>query len=183
MEQEVVEQEVAAPEVDTPPAEAQKAETVSQEHMIPKSRLDEALAAKRSLEKQLAEQENARKQAEKKALEEQGQFKQLYEEARLEAERVSRELEESRVNQLRRDIATEAGYPTLWNRISGNDEETLRADMAQLISSIPPLKAPGLDGGTASGERQGSSNANKLSEAQRKQWAEELGVPYKYMPN
>lgn len=62
-----------------PPAEAKKTET--QEHLIPKSRLDEEIQKRKDLEKRLAAQEKAGQEAETKRLKEAQDYKALYEKA------------------------------------------------------------------------------------------------------
>jgi DNA repair exonuclease SbcCD ATPase subunit len=70
-------QEEAQPAVETPPAEAKK--TDDNEHMIPKSRLDEEIQKRKDLEKRLAAIEKAHNEAENARLKDQQNFEALYE--------------------------------------------------------------------------------------------------------
>ena len=140
----------------TPPAaEPKTTDTAVQEHMIPKSRLDEINAKLKEADKRLAEFEKqaaaARKAAEdadKKAKAEQGKFQELYEAEiakREEAEGKIREAEAAasaaRLDALRLKVGTELGVPAiLSSRLQGETEEELRAAAALVLEGIPQTK-------------------------------------------
>lgn len=67
------------PQTESPPAEAQ-----TTEHMIPKSRLDQALNERNELRERLTQLEAAQKKTNDEALVEQNRYKELYEQARSE---------------------------------------------------------------------------------------------------
>ena len=179
MEEETVVTEPTPEDVPQSPAEAQKPD--SEELKIPKSRFDEVLAQKKELEKRVQAADKAKVEAEQKALEEQGQYKLLYEQAKQEADQAATALKQAQIDSIKRNVATEAGYPALWERVRGEDEESIRLDMEQLVSAIPGLKAPSIDGGTGSGDRPGSNNATKVSKSTMDEWASVLGIPAEHM--
>lgn len=75
-----VDQKPEVAEQEQAPAEAKKTE----EHLIPKSRLDDEIQKRKDLEKRLAAMEKAHNEAETKRLKEQEDFKTLYEKAAAE---------------------------------------------------------------------------------------------------
>lgn len=160
----------------TPPAEATTPDSqqTADEHMIPLSRFNEI---NNQLKKMKAEQEKAAKaaaEAERKSLEEQNNFKALYEKAetaRREAEAKAAQLAH---DSARQRIANEAGQPSLWDRLRGETEEELKADMDALLKLIPKPAAPSLNGGAGGGDRGRGSNAPSTAEIREQ--AARLGV-------
>lgn len=164
-----------------PPAEAKTPDSpqASDEHMIPKSRFDEI---NNELKRLKAEQDKATKaaaEAERKALEEQNNYKALYEKA--EAAKLEAEQRATTVahDALRQRIANEAGYPKLWERLHGDDEEALKADMATLLEAMPKPAAPNLNGGAGGGDR--GRGGTTLTTQQIREQAARLGVNPEYM--
>lgn len=175
----VVEPKEAAPE---PSAETKNTE--EKEHMIPKSRLDEVLTANKELLAKVSAQETAQQEAEDAVLVEQGKFKELYEKAQVDAQAASDKLLQLELNSIKHSVAAEAGYPALWDRLTGDDEDSLKVDMDSLTASLPTPTAPPIDGGTGSGQRaiSNSGGPQKRSDAYRKQYASTIGVLEEHLP-
>ena len=173
---EVEDQDKEPTSATTPAAEPK---TTDKDISIPKARFDQVNTEKNDLRKKLKALEVKQEKAEATALEEQGKYKELYEKAQADAETAAGALATLSANAMKQTVATEAGYPALWERISGDDEEALKADMVTLIAAIPAVKAPPIDGGTGSGSRS-KEPASEWSEAEVKQMATTLGVPYEH---
>jgi len=94
-----------------PPAEAKKTE----EHLIPKSRLDDEIQKRKDLEKRLAAMEKAHNDAETQRLQEQKDYQTLYEKA-------AAELAEAKPKAEKLDVF----------------EATLKETLASAIEEIPP---------------------------------------------
>lgn len=169
--------EQAAPSAETKTTETPAAET--EQHMIPKGRFDEVNTKYKAL---LAEQEQAKTAAEKanrKQLEEQNKFKELYEQEQQKAAQAQAQADKVAHERLQLEVATAAGHPALWNRISGSTKDELEADMATLIKDMPKQAAPNLDGGAGSGGRKPGKPAP--TEAEIREYAAIYGVnPEKY---
>lgn len=166
------------PAVDTPAAVPTQTDTTTSttEHMIPKSRFDEINTKYKAM---VAAQEKAAKDkeaAELKALEEQNNFKKLYEQAQAKQREAEAKASKLAHDALRKQIATDAGHPKLWNRIQGDNEETLKADMQSLIEAMPKPTAPNLNGGAGGGSR-GKDGKQYTSDEVR-----ELAVTYNVSP-
>jgi len=177
-----VTEEEGAQGASTPEPSAETKTAEKEEHMIPKSRFDEVLTAKKELEKTMASIQAQNDKAEADRLAEQGKFKDLWEKSQTEAQAARDELARLQRDALRRDIAQKAGYASLWNRISGDDEDTLMADMAALVAAIPAVKAPDIAGGTGTKARVTEGKTGELTKAERKALADQLGVQEKYIP-
>jgi hypothetical protein len=114
---------------------------------------------------QLREQVLAARRAEKRAERELGRFRKA-DQARADAEKseleraseraetAERRLAEMERAELAKDIAREAGIPALWQRLSGVDSRSLRADALRLREELTALgtlpQTPGMDGGVRS---------------------------------
>lgn len=164
-----------------PSAETKNPEK-AQEHMIPKSRLDEVLQERKDLADRLAELEKARRDEEEAQKAKQGEFKELWEKAQNEAREAREKLEQLERDALRRNIATEAGFPALWNRISGDTEDALKADMASLVEALPSAKAPDIAGATGKSERGAGKKQPGMTKAEKQRLAGLLGVQAEYIP-
>jgi len=125
----------------------------------------------------------AKEKAEKEKLAEQGKYQELYEKATADAAKAATDLELYRLDALKHSVASGAGYPDLWNRIQGENEETLEADMAALVKVLPPSKPPNLAAGTGSGKRSGESDPEKKTAEERAYIASQLGVQVKDLPD
>jgi hypothetical protein len=163
------------------PAEAKKAET-EKPIMIPKSRFDEKIAEAARLQAIIDKQTADQEAAQAAALAEQGKYKELWEKAKSEADKNAAALLGLQRDSMRREIATKAGYPTLWNRISGETEDELEADMQTLVGAIPKAAPPDISGGTGSGKRSTDKEEQKMTEAERTYLANVLGVKVDYLP-
>jgi hypothetical protein len=158
---------------------------------VPKSRLDEEIAKRKASEALLLEakgkQEEAeaqRRKDEAEALAEQGKYKELYETQKAEAEKSASLVTRMKVDGIKKDAATAAGFPDLWNRLSGTTEEEITADAASLAEILPKPKAPSIDGGTTSGKRTaGKDNKVSMNDAQKKYLAGILGVRVEHLPD
>ena len=113
--------------------------TGNAEPMIPKTRFDEVNKKLKKFESDLKKAEADRVKAEEQALAEQGEFKKLYEAERAKAEEAAAAIKSLQHDELRRQVATAAGHPQLWNRISGDTQEDLEADMNSLVEVIPGM--------------------------------------------
>ena len=171
---------------DKTPAEAQKADKSEaggeEPIMIPKDRFDEVLQERNRLRQEREELERAAKEREKQELEKQGEYRQLYEQKAKEAEEFQALLEQQKIDALKRDIATEAGFPQLWNRISGTDEASLKDDMEALLGNLPKPVAPNIDGSTGRKSRSTEEPTATMSKERREYWAGILDVPVKDLP-
>ena len=119
--------------------DAQQVETISREEF---EKLQKALkeanreAAERRKKLEAYEKAEAeRKQAEMTELEKlQAQLK----EAQAERDRIAAELEQRRINDIKRQIAEKVGLPAvLASRIVGNDEEEMEADAKAILEALP----------------------------------------------
>lgn len=172
--------EVEAEEVqpEGAPAAAEKTEETPDGHMIPKTRFDEVNQKYRELKKQFDDIEKAKAQAEETALAEQGKYKELYEKSAAEMQALKSELEQERFNALRRQIAQDAGHPQLWNRISGDDETALKADMKALLDAMPKAAVASTGGASGSGGAPANSNLPMPPE----EFAALYGINPKFVP-
>lgn len=151
--------------------------------MVPKSRLDEVIAERNALltEKQTAQ--DAIKAAEDARKLEQGKYQELYETAQAGALKSANELAKLQADAMKRTVATDGGYPGLWDRLSGEDEDALKADLALLVKAFPTVKTPGIDAGTGSGARSGEQQPEKMSKERKNVVATLLGVNPLYLPD
>lgn len=162
-----------------PAAEPQKTEPTGDggapsEPMIPKSRLDEVIAERNALKAGQEKLQQEQEAATKKAAEEQGEYKKLYEAAEAKSTEAEAKVLQMAHDALRKQIATEAGYPTLWSRIDGEDEAAIKEDMKTLLEALPKPSAPGLDGGAGTGIRKSGKPAP--TEQEIREQAAVLGV-------
>ena len=179
MDKEVVDEGKVTEQAPEKSAETQKSDN---ELTIPKSRLDEVIAQRDEARKKVETAEHAQTKATKDALAEQGKFKELYENQLEEAEKARAELDTIRVESVKRDVATNAGYPLFWDRITGETQNELEADMAKLVEVLPKVRAPNIDGGTKSGNRSAdNSKPEDKTDAEKLYLANVLGVPVKYV--
>jgi hypothetical protein len=170
---------------DTPPsADSKNADKGKQQELtVPKARLDEVIAERNALKAEKQAAQDAIQAAEEAKKLEQGKYQELYEKAQADAEKAANELAKLQSDALKRNVATEGGYPGLWDRISGATEEELKADLDILVGAFPTQKTPNIDAGTGSGARSGEQQKEQMSEARKKELAALLGVNPAYMPD
>lgn len=135
MSEEVEKQEIntEAREPVSPAPTASKAE----EHMIPKSRLDEEIAKRKAYEVQLKELEILK--ADKARREE----AEMTESQRLQkqAEELKAHNEKLQADIMRRDVIAETGLPVfLAERLKGSNKDELLADAQELLKQLPQVK-------------------------------------------
>ncbi len=147
-----------------------------EQHMVPRARLNEVLAELKALKGAAEKAAKAQAEAERRALEEQSRFKELYEAELSKVQAAEAKAQQLEHDALRRSVATEAGYPGLWNRISGADADELMADLKTLLQGLPDNKkpAPVLDGGAGSAARKGEPVP--ASEDQMRAYAARFGL-------
>ena len=165
---------------------AASAETKNAEKLtIPKDRFDSVNEERKSALARVKELESKEESDAKDALAKQGKFEELYKEQLGEAEKARAELATIRHDSIRRDIATDAGFPQFWNRIQGDDKESLKADMDALAAAMPKAKAPDIDAKTKSGKRtsEGEDGAGKMSKTKRAYYASMLNVSEANLPD
>ena len=150
---------------------------------VPKSRLDEVIKERNALAAKIADAEKAITDAEDAKKLEQGKYKELYEKAQTDATNAANELAGLRSNALRLEVATSEGFPGLWDRITGDSEDELKADLASLVKSFPNAKAANINAGTGSGQRSGEKQQGKMSEDRKQELAALLGVPAAHLPD
>ena len=151
--------------------------------MIPKTRLDEIIVQRDTARAKVKAAEKAQSDARAAALTEQGKYKELYETQVQEAEKAQAQVESMQDESLRRDVATKAGHPQMWDRIVGKSQEELEADMVTLIEAFPKVQAPNIDAGTSSGKRTADKNSKiQMSTAEREYLAGILGVSVEHLP-
>lgn len=164
----------------TQTANGTQAQNNATEHMIPKSRFDEINTELKQLKTEQARLQKEREAAEQKALAEQGKFKELYEKEKAEREAALAKAREMERDNLRREVAREAGYPSLWNRLQGETEDEIKADMETLKQSLPAPAAPDLNAGAgASPSRTPGRPVPNM--AQIKEQAAVLGVNPRFL--
>ena len=152
-------------------------ESTDSEIKIPKSRFDEVNSERTELKRKLEELRKAEEAREKEALEKKGEFEKLYKEQKSEAEKLKEKLAQMEFDSVRREIATKAGYPALWNRIDGEDADALQADLEALVDAMPGKVGPGIDAATSSGTRSAERpKGRKRTKAERQYLAGVLGV-------
>lgn len=159
-----------------PPAEAQKPEPATADHMIPKTRFDQVNTELKQLKAELEKAAKERQTAEANALAERGQYKELYEKEQKAASEALAKLRQLEFDGMRREIATTAGHPQLWNRLQGATKEELEADMNALAALIPKTPAPTLNGGAGAGKR--NDGKATLTDEQIKEQAARYGVDF-----
>ena len=160
-------------------AETKKADTP----MIPKSRLDEIIKQRDEARAEVKATEKSQKDAQSAALAEQGKYKELYEQQVLEAEKAQAQVTSMQADSLKRDVASKAGHPQMWDRIEGKSQEELEVDMARLIEAFPKAQAPNIDAGTSSGKRTAEKSTKiKMSPAEREYLAGILNVQVEHLP-
>ncbi len=179
------------PPPDPPPAPAPAAEPKKTElagdgspagdtdPMIPKSRFDEVNNALKELKAEQAKLKQEQESRDTEAAKEQGKFKELYEDAEAKVKAAEAKVLQMAHDALRRQIANEAGFPNLWNRIDGEDEAAIKSDMKTLLEALPKPTAPGLDGGAGTGTRKSGKPAPTAQEI--KEEAAVLGVNEFYL--
>ena len=166
-----------------PSADSKKADKGKQEIQVPKSRLDEVIAERNALQAEKKTAQDALTAAADAKKLEQGKYQELYEKAQADAEKAANELAKLQSDALKRNVATEVGYPGLWDRISGTTEDELKLDLANLVKAFPTPKTPNIDAGTGSGARSGEQQKETMSDARKKEVATLLGVNPDYMPD
>ncbi|RLA03955.1 MAG: hypothetical protein DRQ45_01875 [Gammaproteobacteria bacterium] len=166
-------------------APEQSAETQKDDKpiMVPKTRMDEIIAQRDEARAKVSAVEKSQKDAQAAALAEQGKYKELYEKQVTEAEKAQANLAQIKQESLQKEIAQTAGYPLMWDRISGDTQEALEADMAKLVEAFPQLAAPNINGGTSSGQRATAGGKGvERSDAERKRIAGMFNVPWEDVP-
>lgn len=166
-------------DVKTQPEKQTSAETKKPEKLtIPKDRFDTVNEERKTALARVKELEAAEKKAEQEALAEQGKFEELYK-AQLEAVEVANaKLAKVEHDSLKRKIATDAGFPGIWDRLHGEGEEDLTADMALFMESMPKPSSPNIDAGTTSGKRTSDGETpGKVTKENRNYVASILNVP------
>jgi len=167
-------------------AETQNTETTEQvtdkteEIKIPKTRFDEVNERMKAAEAKLAEFAKAQKDAEVQAKAEQGKYQELYEELQKELAQERERNSGLVYDQLRKDIAQRHGYPMLWDRLRGDGEDDLLADLQGLIRDLPGPTAPSTDGGAGSGARK--PEPEPITEAARIELANRLNLDPRFIP-
>jgi hypothetical protein len=169
-------QEQETVETEQTSAETKKAE---KEIVIPKSRFDEVNEKLKLAQKQLSDYEKQRKESELKAQEEQGRYRELYENAQRELEAQKKEVETLHYDSIRKEVATEAGFPSLWNRLQGSNREELETDMNSLLEAMPKPKAPPVNGAAGTGER--NAPTGKMTKAEKEEFAALVGLNPQYL--
>lgn len=149
------------------------------EQSVPYSRFKEVNEERKSLKAQIDAIEKATKEAEIEAKKEEGKWKELYTDlqTKLAEERLANE--QLRHDALRQRIAQEHGHAYLWDRLRGEDEEELVADLQSLITKMPAPKAPSTDGAAGGGARK--PEATPMTEATKRELAAKLGIPAQYI--
>jgi hypothetical protein len=111
---------------DTPPsADSKNADKGKQQELtVPKARLDEVIAERNALKAEKQAAQDAIQAAEEAKKLEQGKYQELYEKAQADAEKAANELAKLQSDALKRNVATEGGYPGLWDRISKSSKLT-----------------------------------------------------------
>ena len=168
------------PSVPAPPP-AENSETDGSDHMIPKRRFDQVNERAKKYKAELDALEQARVEAEKQAAVEKGEFKELYEKALADANVYRAEAVAMRYDQLRRKVAEENGIGAFWNRLQGEDEESLAQDAASFKESLPASapQAPPPDGG--SGFRDRGTQRHAATPQEIAEQAARLGVNPEYL--
>jgi hypothetical protein len=165
----------------TPPAEAKTTETEKQQSpMIPKSRFDEVNEKYKQAAAELQKQREAQANAELEQKKKQGKFEELYQETLAREKALEASIAEQKLNQVKMQVASKAGFPQMWSRLSGNDEAEIEADIQALIEALPKPQAPSLDGGAGGRSREQVENG-KITEAQKKMLQAKYGVLPKYI--
>ena len=155
---------------------------VAKELQIPKARLDEVISQRDEARASLEAAAQAQKDAEANALAEQGKYKELYEVQVKEAEKAQHAVTQMQEEALKRDVATKAGHPQMWDRIFGGSQNELEADMAKLVEAFPKAKAPNIDAGTGSGKRTAEQTEIEMTTEQKTYLAGVLGVSVEHLP-
>lgn len=162
------------------PAVAQNSDSpASDPLMVPKTRFDEVNERYKAIVKQQEEAAAQAAAADKERLEKQQKFQELYEASQKELEALKSTVKQNDYDNLRRDVATEAGYPHLWNRLQGEDKEALTADAETLFKDLaPPQKkdAPNYNAGTGNGANNRQSPTPALTPAEIIEQAHRTGV-------
>lgn len=188
MAEEIVEQGTVEQEQGTTPAEAETTEQEPQQQQenteettIPYTRFKEVNDKYRELQKRMDDIEAAKKQAEIDSKKEEGKWKELYTglEEQLAQERAANE--QLKFDSLRRGIAREHGHEYLWDRLRGETEEELIADLQSLIASMPSPQAPSTNGAAGSGARTAESE-DIYSEAELQELSARLHIPVEHLP-
>jgi hypothetical protein len=97
----------------------------------------------RDIKKQLEQIQSAQTEAETAKLAEQQKWQELYEKEKAEREKLAQTVEAERLNNVKLRIASEHKLPAqLAARLVGDDEDSLRADAAELAKLIPSGTAP-----------------------------------------
>ena len=167
--------------IEEAPAEAKKADKPI---MVPKNRLDDEIAKRKAAEQRIASWEAEQEKQAAEQLAEQGKFKDLYQKALADAKRLEDELSGLQFDSMRKQVAADAGFPQLWNRLQGSNEDELKADMAALSEVIPAPNAPNIDASVGSGKEPVSKDdRGKLTTSQKAEIAGVLGVEIKDIPD
>lgn len=170
----------AAENTDTP---EQTTETAPEqpEQSIPYARFKEVNERAKQAEARLAEFEKARKDAEIQAKKEAGEWKELYTdlETKLAEQRIANE--QLRLSALRKDVAQKHGYAWLAERLQGDTEEEIEADLQSIVAQIPAPQAPALNGAAGSGARSAGAGNNLYTDAELDQMSAVYGIPKRFL--
>ncbi len=107
-------------------------------------RFKQLYAQNAELKSKLADLESQRKAEDTKRLEEQEQWKELAEQSKQELADLQAKVAASELSALRLKIGTELGLPVdLSNRLSGDDEESIRKDAETMVQYSKPVAPQG----------------------------------------
>ena len=177
-------EKVEGVETETEETPEQSAATQKPDKTVPYDRFAQVIAERDEAKARVDAAEKKQKEVQAAILAEQGEYKALYEAQVAEAEKAQSELQNIRAEALKRDAATRAGIPQLWDRIQGQTLEELEADAARLVGALPPSQAPNIDAGTSSGNRSTDvKTKKKMTAAERTYRAGILGVLPQHLPD
>jgi len=178
-EEDIVEQEQEVVETEAS-AETEKADK-QEDIKIPKSRFDQVNEKLKATQAELEKFRKEAKKAETEAQKEQGKYRELYESVQADLEKQKAAYEQLERDSVRREVASEMGYPALWNRLQGGNREELEADMQKLLDAMPKPKAPSLNG--AAGAKEKGSPSTRMTEAEKKEFAATFGLRPQDIPD
>jgi hypothetical protein len=115
--------------------------------------------------------------AQAQALKEQGEYQKLFEQAQAKLQEVEQRAKALELAGLRRKIADDLKFPVdFLDRVRGETEEEITADMRDFLAKLPKPAAPNINAGNGSGK----GGAGVLSDEELEQKAARLGVSLKY---
>lgn len=168
--------------IEQAPAEAKKPDTdVQEETKIPKSRFDKVNEERKALKAELDRIREEMAQQEVLAQEEQGRFKELYEKAKASLDEQKNAMKALEFDMLRKEVAAKAGYPALWARLQGKNQEELELDMQTLLEAVPRPTVPSVNGAAGTGERKAPQGKMTLEE--KKEFAAVMGLRVEDVPD